>query len=122
MTQNFDNSTIAVSKLCCPVCWELLKILRNDDSTDFHVDGHHETLFQVELPEWLPLEIVVELTAQFEKILLEQIKTLVRHHKRHSIYPSGQSGDDHSSDYSDSEDDAADTVGYSLDDTDYRDW
>ena len=122
MTQNFDNSTISVSKLCCPVCWELLKILRNDDSTDFHVDGHHETLFQVELPEWLPLEIVVKLTARFEKILLEQIKTLVRDHKRHTIHPSGQSGDGLSSDYSDGEDDAADTIGYSLDDTDYRDW
>jgi hypothetical protein len=45
-----------VSKLCCPVCWELLKILRNNDSTDLYVDGHHATLFQVELPEWLPLD------------------------------------------------------------------
>jgi hypothetical protein len=119
MTQNFDNSTITVSKPCCPVCWELLKILRNDASTNFHVDGYHKTLFQVELPEWLPLEMVVKLTARFEKILLGQIKRMV---KRHEIHPSGQSGDGLSSDYSDGEDDAADTIGYSLDDTDYRDW
>jgi len=83
MTQNFDNSTIAVAKPWCPVCWELLKILRNDTSTNFHVNGYHKTLFQVELPEWLPLEIVVKLTVQFKKILLGQIKRMVKHHKQH---------------------------------------
>ena len=115
MAQNFDDSVIAVSKLCCPVCWELLKILRNDDSTNFHVDGHHKTLFQVELPDWLPLKIVVKLTARFEKILLDQIRTLV---KRHVINPSGQSGDGFSSDSSEDEDDAIDTIGYVDDDLD----
>jgi hypothetical protein len=97
MKQNFDNSVITVSELCCPVCWELIKILRNNN--EFHLDGHHETLFQVELPEWLPLEIVVKLTARFEEILLEQIETLTQRHKRHAIHPSGQSGDGLSSDW-----------------------
>ncbi|KIM77717.1 hypothetical protein PILCRDRAFT_11806 [Piloderma croceum F 1598] len=108
--QNLDNSTIAVSKPCCPVCWELLKLLRNDASTNFYVDGHHKTLSQVELLEWLPLEIVVKLTARLEKILLDQIKMMVKSHKRHMIHPSGQSGDSLSSDSKDGEDDLEETV------------
>src|ERR1700735_2738385 len=112
MKQNFDNSVIAVSKLCCPVCWELIKILRNNDSTNFHLDGHHKTLFQVELPEWLPLEIVVKLTSRFEEILLKQIETIMQRHKRHAINPSGQSGDGLGSDSSEGEDD---TIGWDSD-------
>ena len=73
---------ISMSKRCCPVCWELLEIFKDGDSTNFHVDGYHKTLFQVELPDWLPLEIVVKLTARFEEILLKQIRTLVERHKR----------------------------------------
>ena len=100
---------IAVSKFCCPVCWELLRILRNDGN--FHVDGYHRTLTQVELPEWLPLEIVVKITARFEEILLQQIKTLKERRKRHASNPSGQSGDGLSSDSSDAEDDIVDFAG-----------
>lgn len=83
--QNFGNSTIAVSNLCCPVCWELLKILRNDDSSDLYVEDHHQTLFRVELPDWLPPGIVVKLTARFKKILWSQIKTLIRRDNSHLL-------------------------------------
>jgi hypothetical protein len=110
-----------VSKLCCPVCWELLKILRNDDSSDLHVDGYHRTLFQVELPRWLPLDIVVKMTARFEEILLSQISTLTTSNKRHAIIPSGQSGDVLSSDSSESEDDAISSVGYGYGNVDLHD-
>ena len=55
MVEPFDPSMIAVSKFC-PVCWELLKIMGSEDT--FHVEGYHKTLFQVELPDWLPEEIV----------------------------------------------------------------
>ncbi|KIM81780.1 hypothetical protein PILCRDRAFT_489866 [Piloderma croceum F 1598] len=50
--QNMDQTIIAVSKRCCPVCWELLDILR-DKCKQFHVCGRHSTLFPVELPSWL---------------------------------------------------------------------
>src|SRR5882762_5521596 len=114
MAQNFDDSMIAVSKLCCPVCWELLRILRIGDN--FHVDGYHKTLTQVELPEWLPLEIVVKLTARFEEILLRQIKTLKANRTRHATKPSGQSGD---SDSDDAEDDIVNAANfYCRDDED----
>lgn len=106
MAQNLDSSTIAVSKLCCPVCWELLMILGNKDN--FHIDGYHKTLFQVELPDWLPLEMVVKLTTRFEEILLQQIGTLAKKkHRRRHFNPSGQSRDGLSSDSSEGEAGAA---------------
>jgi hypothetical protein len=74
------------------------------------VDGYHKTLSQVELPEWLPLEVVVKLTARFETILLGQIKRMMKRHKWHEIHPSGQSGDGLSSDYEDGGDDIAETL------------
>ena len=110
MKQNFDNSVISVSKPCCPVCWELIKILRNKKSTNFHLNGHHKTLSQVELPEWLPVQIVEKLTAQFEDILLTQIETLTPCRKRHAINPSEN---DLSSDSSEGEEDA---IGWDSDD------
>jgi hypothetical protein len=71
-------------------------ILGNKDN--FHIDGYHKTLFQVELPDWLPLEIVVKLTTRFEEILLQQIGTLAeKKHRRHHLNPSGQSRDSLSS-------------------------
>jgi hypothetical protein len=117
MKQNFDNSVISVSKPCCPVCWELIKLLRNDKSTDFHLDGHHKTLSQVELPEWLPVQIVEELTARFENILLTQIETLTPRRKRHAFNPSGQSRNDLSSDSSEGEEDANGAIGWDSDDS-----
>ena len=98
-----DKSLIAVSKLCCPVCSELLDLLRDGTHT-FHIDGHHHTLVQVELPIWLPLDIVVKLTAKFEKILGNQIGNLMSYHHEHANPPSDQSGDGLSSDSSDEED------------------
>jgi len=83
--------------------------LENDGN--FQVDGYHRTLTQVELPEWLPLEIVVKITARFEEILLQQIKTLKERRKRHASNPSGQSGDGLSSNSSDAEDDIVDFAG-----------
>jgi len=97
-----DKSLIAVSKLCCPVCSELLDLLRDGTHT-FHIDGHHHTLVQVELPIWLPLDIVVKLTAKFEKILGNQIGNLMSYHHEHAR-TSDQSGDGLSSDSSDEED------------------
>ena len=64
----------------------------------------------MELPEWLPLEVVVKLTARFETILLGQIKRMLKRHKWHEIHPSGQSGDGVSSDSEDGGDDIAETL------------
>lgn len=99
-----DNNSFAVSKLCCPVCSELFNLFR-DGSDAFHIDGHHHTLFQVELPIWLPLDIVVKLTAKFEKILGNQLRYLMNEHCKHANTPSGQSRDGLSSDSSNDDSD-----------------
>jgi hypothetical protein len=111
MKQNFDNSVISMSKPCCPVCWELIKILRNKKSTNFHLNGYHKTLSQVELPEWLPLQIVEKLTARFEDILLTQIETLMPPRKLHA----GQSKNYLSSE---GEEDDSDFIDWDSDDLD----
>jgi len=67
----------------------------------------------VELPEWLPLKIVVKLIARFEEILLKQIETLTQHRKRHG------SGDGLNSDFSEGEDDAGDAIGWDSDDSEF---
>ncbi|KIM71737.1 hypothetical protein PILCRDRAFT_16781 [Piloderma croceum F 1598] len=104
--QSMDKNSFAVSKLCCPVCSELFNLYRGG-SDAFHIDGHHHTLFQVELPIWLPLDIVVKLTAKFEKILGNQLRYMMSEHHKHANAPSGQSGDGLSSNSSndDSDDD-----------------
>jgi hypothetical protein len=90
--------------------------LRDDDSPDFSVDGHHQTLFQVELPSWLPLKVVQTLTQKFEGYLLSLITTLMKSHGRHAINPSGQSAHDFSSDSSDDEKDQSSGLLYNADD------
>ena len=107
-----DDSVIAVSKPCCPVCWELLKIMRDDN---FYVDGYHSTLTQVELPEWLPEDIVRKLSDRFEAILFQQIRTFKTNRTRHGHKPSGQSGDGLSSDSDDCEDDIVEALRYRYD-------
>ncbi|KIM72908.1 hypothetical protein PILCRDRAFT_736132 [Piloderma croceum F 1598] len=114
--QDIDISSIAVSKPCCPVCWELFSTLRDDNSPDFCVGGHHQTLFQVELPSWLPLKVVETLTHKFEGYLLSQITILMKSHGRHAINPSGQSAHDFSSDSSDGEKDQSSGLLYNADD------
>ncbi|KIM88014.1 hypothetical protein PILCRDRAFT_814691 [Piloderma croceum F 1598] len=103
--EDSDNNVIAVSKPCCLVCWHLLKVLRGN-SEDFDVRGHHKNLYQVELPQWLPLDVVVNVTAEFENILLRQIRIMQRrsrHSPSHSV--DSQGGGGVSPDSSDGEED-----------------
>ena len=79
--------------------------MRDDGSHDFHVDGHHKTIFQVELPPWLPLDIVQKLTRKFEGYLWSQIGALMESHRQCTIIPSGQSAHNYNSDSSDGEED-----------------
>jgi len=75
------------------------------DSEDFHIHGHHKNLSQVELLQWLPLDVVVEVMAAFENILLCEI-IIMQHCSKHtpSHYHDNQGGRV-SPDSSDGEDD-----------------
>lgn len=66
---------ISVSKLCCPVCWELLVLLGSEIPLSFR--GSHSTIHPVELPEWLPYEIVEEMKKQFQKHLRKEIEIML---------------------------------------------
>ena len=114
LCDHIHESVIAVSKCCCPVCWELLKIMGSEDN--FHVEGYHKSLFQLELPDWLPEKIVARLTIRFEDILKQQITNFMGRYKRHNRTPSAQSGDGFSSDSSVGEDDVVDAQDFEFDD------
>jgi hypothetical protein len=59
---------------------------------------------QVELPHWLPLEVVVKVMTAFEKILIGEITTM-QHHSKHGPSQSGDSRGRNNPDSSDGEED-----------------
>jgi len=70
---------ISVSKLCCPVCWELLAFLRRSETPHdrFLVSGCHSTLYPVELPDWLPANVVEAMMTQFQDHLRRELKVML---------------------------------------------
>lgn len=86
-----------MSRLCCPVCWELLGIL-SEDKFRLSYPGCHSIIYPVQLPEWLPSSIVEKLTEQFQIRLrceldimvrgVEQRNEAIRRKKTHSYHLS----------------------------------
>ena len=70
------SGMISVSKLCCPVCWELLAILNEDKPLSLR--GCHPMIYAVELPKWLPSEIVDEMNERFQNYLQQELDIMVR--------------------------------------------
>jgi hypothetical protein len=58
------------------VCWELLKILRSD-TNDLAVRGYHTTITPVDLPPWLPVDVVRTLLRIFRNRLREELDTMM---------------------------------------------
>jgi hypothetical protein len=102
-----------MSKLCCLVCWHLLKILWGN-SEDFHVRGYHKNLYPVELPQWLPVEVVTKVTAEFEDILLREIRIM----QRRSMHGPSDSVESQGGIIPDSSDGEEDTEMFLQDDDD----
>jgi len=77
--QELDSSVISVSKLCCPVCWDVLELLRNASGmrAEFIVRGRHAVLSPVQLPIWLPVEIVQQMLQMYKQILVDKFKVLM---------------------------------------------
>ena len=61
-----------VSQLCCPVCSELLEVL-SKGSENFEVRGHHATVTPVQLPRWLPRDVLEQMVVRFKNHLLREI-------------------------------------------------
>ncbi|TDL24712.1 hypothetical protein BD410DRAFT_785408 [Rickenella mellea] len=53
-----DDNVIGVSRLCCSACYELLTALKGDDPKRLAVRGHCDTFSDVELPPWLPKDVI----------------------------------------------------------------
>jgi hypothetical protein len=70
-----QSGMMSVSKLCCPVCWELLEILNEEKPLSLR--GRHSTIYPVELPKWLPPGIVDKMNKQFQKHLQREIKIML---------------------------------------------
>ena len=64
---------ISVSKLCCPVCWELFEALKL--GTGIH--GCHPTITPLALPETLSPKIIGDMVEHFQAVLTSQLKPLL---------------------------------------------
>ena len=84
------SGTMVVSKLCCPVCWELLRILGSNTSTA--MCGRHSTLHFLHLPTWLPDHVVAALLQRFRTFASEELHKMHLKHlattKSHAHTPS----------------------------------
>ena len=82
-----------MSKLCCPVCWELLNII-NGEGQELSLRGYHSVIYPVELPLWLPSRIVDKLTERFKDHLRMEVQIMLEGAKgtaqksRHSTHES----------------------------------
>jgi hypothetical protein len=63
-----ETAVISVSKLCCPVCWNLIEILKTMHG-GIVVRGYHATVYPVVLPDWLPPDIVTQMLLRFRQYL-----------------------------------------------------
>jgi hypothetical protein len=74
---------MAVSKLCCPACWEYLHILSRLESSRpggnvgwYKIRGRHSTVYPVQLPDWSPPDVVRELIKRFDQYLSSELDTM----------------------------------------------
>ena len=75
---------IAVSKSCCPVCWDIVNIFNEQAKTTqepkplvcFRARGRHANLYPVDLPDLLDEGIKDELLTKFSITLLKDLVSL----------------------------------------------
>ena len=92
LLQHWKENLIAVSKLCCPVCWDLLALLKINGEHPV-VRGRHASLSPVDLPPWLPTGTVTAMVALYRNRLLKELVAMVssKHKRTYSDTPSLQS-------------------------------
>jgi hypothetical protein len=77
-----DVKEVAVSKLCCPACWEYFDILSEKHLTEgiYKIRGRHSTVYPVQLPSWSRPDVVQELKQRFGKYLRNELETMWKNH------------------------------------------
>ena len=82
--QKLNPKEVAVSKLCCPACWEYFDILSGNDRQEgkdtYKIRGRHSTVFPVQLPSWSSPDVVQELIKRFDKYIGDELSTMWRKH------------------------------------------
>jgi hypothetical protein len=89
--QDFGDAkphVITVSKRLCPICWESLGIF---DEENFGVCSHHSVPYAVELPSWLPAEVVDALSSKFRAFSVRELQLLSSCTKRSESWATRQS-------------------------------
>src|SRR5271163_2662091 len=79
---------ISVSKFCCPVCWELFKVVK----LDIKIRGCHPTVTPLALPETLSPDVSngiitslrPQLAAQLKPLLIDKRPRTTQHHRNES--------------------------------------
>lgn len=97
-----------MSKLCCPMCWELFGIFNegNEDESQLSFPGCHLIIYPVKLTDWLPTPIVDAITKKSKTDLKKVLEIIVagakskKHHASHqsesniSVASTNRDGDD----------------------------
>jgi hypothetical protein len=71
---------VAVSKLCCPSCWDYFGISR-EKKEKYAIRGRHSTVYPLQLPVWANPVIVQELIEIFAKHLRNQLAEMMENHR-----------------------------------------
>lgn len=78
---------MAVSKLCCPACWDYFDILSDSerqgskaDSKMFKIRGRHATVYPVQLPDWSHPDVVRELNKRFDGYLRSELDIMSKNY------------------------------------------
>jgi hypothetical protein len=76
-SQNLADNMISVSRLCCPVCWELFQVLDKESI----IRGCHPTVSPVVLPKTLPESVFESMVTRFRAHLSGQLLHLLSDRK-----------------------------------------
>jgi hypothetical protein len=84
-SQSLADDMVSVSKLCCPVCWELFQVLQKEGI----IRGCHPTVTPTVLPEMLPEYICEAMVTRFRAHLSNQLRNMytgqtARHYRNSS--------------------------------------
>ena len=85
---------VAVSKLCCPVCWDFFEIIKDDsDMVQFTVRGHHTVLYLQHLPSWLPDNVVKRMVVKYGSYLLDELRQMMLKKEQEELESKSRDGD-----------------------------
>ena len=93
--KNLKTGAISVSKLCCPVCWDLLDIMsassNHQSKPVFSVAGNHDTVYYVALPPIIPRDILNKMISRFRGYLCHLVQQLAQPANNTKTHRSTQS-------------------------------